>query len=212
PGYEAHNPNVTKYAYDSARARQLLTEAGFAPGPDGILRDRGGKRLEMTIMSTAGNAIREQVQQILREHLKAVGVDLRIDNRPAGVLFGQVTRRRTFPHMAMYNWNFNPLTLGPPLRHSDHIPAVANNREGQNVPGCRHAENDRLLDQIAEELDVTKRIQLLRRQQEIWADEVPSIPLFHGLSLTTSKKTLRNVRPGVIGGILFRSEGWEWAQ
>lgn len=212
PGHEGHNPKVIKYAYDPARARQLLTEAGFVPGSDGILRDRSGRRLELTIMSTAGHAIREQVQQIIREHLKAVGIDLRIDNRPAGVLFGQVTRRRTFPHMVMYNWNFSPLTLGPPLWHSGQIPTAANNWEGQNVPGWRHADNDRFLDQIAEELDVTKRIQLLRRQQELWAEELPSIPLFHGLSLTTSKKALKNVRPGVLGGILFTSEGWEWGQ
>ncbi len=212
PGHEGHNPNITKYAYDPSRARQLLAEAGFVPGPDGILRDRSGKRLELTIMTTAGHATREQVQQIIREHFKAVGINLRIDNRPASVLFGQVTRQRQFAHLVMYNWNFSPLTLGPPLWHSSQIPTAANNWEGQNTPGWRHAENDRLLDQIAEELDVTKRIQLLRRQQEVWAEEVPAIPLFHGLSLTTSKKALNNVLPGVLGGILFAPEHWEWAQ
>ncbi len=212
PGHEGHHPNVAKYAYDPGRARQLLTEAGFTPGPDGVLRDRGGRRFELTIMSTSGNAIREQVQQIMREHYKAVGIELRIDNQPAGVLFGQITRRRAYPHMVMYNWNFSPITLGPPLWHSSQIPTAANNWEGQNGPGWRHAENDRLLDQIAEELDQTKRIQLIRRQQEIWADELPAIPLWHGLSLTTSKKALKNVKPGVLGGILFRSEGWEWQQ
>lgn len=212
PGHEGHNPNVTKYAYDPVRSRQLLTEAGFVPGPDGILRDRAGKRLELTIMSTAGHAVREQIQQIIREHFKAVGIDLRIDNRPASVLFGQVTRRRTFPHMVMYSWVFSPLTLGPPQWHSSQVPTAANNWEGENLPGWRHAENDRLLDQIAEELEPTKRIQLLRRQQEIWADELPSIPLFYGLDVATSKKALKNVRPGALGGILWGSEGWEWAQ
>ncbi len=212
PGHEGHNPNITKYAFDPARAKQLLSEAGFVSGPDGILRDRSGKRFELTIMTTAGNSTREQIEQIIREYFKAVGVDLRIDNRPASVFFGQVTAKRQFPHLAMYNWNFSPLTLGPTLWHSNQIPTAANNWEGQNAPGWRNAENDKLLDQITDELDVTKRIQLLRRQQELWAQDVPAIPLFHGLSLSASKKGLKNVLPGVMGGILFWPERWEWAQ
>ncbi len=212
PGHEAHNPNIAKYPYDPARAKQLLSEAGFAPGPDGMLHDRNGKRFELTIMTTAGNATREQVELIVRESFKAVGVDLRIDNRPASVFFGQITRKRQFPHMALYNWNFSPLTLGNTTWHSSQIPSAANNWEGQNYSGWRNPENDRLLDQIYEELDTAKRIQLLRREQELWAQDVPAIPLFHGLSLTTSKKGLKNVLEGVMGGILFFPEHWGWAQ
>lgn len=212
PSHEAHNPNIAKYPYDPTRAKQLLREAGFVPGPDGILRDSSGKRFEMTIMTTAGNATREQVELIVRESFKAVGVDLRIDNRPASVFFGQITNKRQFPHMALYNWNFSPLTLGKTLWHSNQIPSSANRWEGQNFSGWRNQENDLLLDQIFEELDTTKRVQLLRRQQELWGEDVPAIPLFHGLSLTTSKKGLKNVLEGVMGGILFRPEYWEWAQ
>jgi len=80
PRHPAYNPNVKKYSYDPARAKTLLAEAGFTPGADGILRDSSGKRVEMTIMTTAGNAVREQVQQIMKEQLKEVGIDLRIDN------------------------------------------------------------------------------------------------------------------------------------
>ena len=212
PGHEGHHANVKQYAYDPARAKQLLTEAGFTAGADGILRDAAGKRVEMTIMTTAGHALREQIQQIMKDQLRAVGIDLRLDNRPASVFFGVITRRRQFPHMAMYNWNFSPITLGPPLWHSGQIPTSANAFEGSNFAGWRHADNDRLLDQIAEELDAAKRAQLLRRQQEIWSEELPAIPMFFGLGLPTTKKALRNIKPGVFGGILFNSERWEWAQ
>ncbi len=212
--HEGHNAKVKKYAYDTARAKALLAEAGFKPGPDGILRDPSGKRVEMTIMTTAGNAQREQVEVIMKEQLKEVGIDLRIDNRPASVLFAQIVDKRQFPHMAMYGWTMSPTSNGTSLWHSSQIPSPANSFEGQNGPGWRNAENDKLLDQVVTELDTAKRIQLLQRQQEIWVDELPAIPLFFRLWLTTSKKDLKNVRPTGLSGtyITWNSEEWFWSQ
>ena len=212
--HEGYNKDVKKYTFDLARARALLAEAGFTMGPDGFLRDRAGKRFEMTIMTTAGNALREQVQQIMKDQLKAVGLDLRIDNRPAGVLFGQTTARRQFPHMVMYAWLMTPASLGNTLWKSDQIPTAANNWEGQNYPGFRHEENDRLLSQIETEIDTAKRVAMLKRQQEIWAEELPSIPLYFRLHLTTSPKAVRGVSPAGLAGtyINWNSSEWVWSQ
>jgi peptide/nickel transport system substrate-binding protein len=212
PGHEGHNPNVKQYPYDPTRARDLLTVAGFTPGPDGVLRDRSGKRFELVIMTTAGHAIREQVQLIMKEHLRSVGIDLKIDNRPASVLFGPIYRRRQFPHLIMIATGWGLLSLGYGPWHSSQIPTPANNFEGTNISGWRNGENDRLLDQIAEELDTRRRIQSLRRQQEIWAEDLPAIPLWYSLTLSAAKKTLKNVRSNIYGGILWNPERWEWAE
>ena len=212
--HEGFNPNVKKYAYDPARARQLLTEAGFTMGPDGILRDSKGARFELIIMTTAGNAVREQVQQVMKEQMRAVGIDLRIDNRPAGVLFGQTTRRRQFPHMVMYAWLMQPLTLPHSFWNTDQIPTPANNFEGSNYPGWRNAENDKLNNEILQEIDTAKRVAMLKKQQEIWAEELPAIPLYFRLSLTTANKRLSNVKPAGLSGtyINWNSETWAWSQ
>lgn len=153
--------------FDQARARQLLAEAGFTPGPDGFLGDSTGRRLEITIMSTAGNALREQIEQVIKEQLTQVGMDLRIDNRPASVFLGPVINRRQFPHLALYGSLFSPETLPISRFHSSKIPSAANNWEGDNRAGWRNAENDRLWEQMISELDEKKRMALFRRQQEI---------------------------------------------
>ncbi|MGQ0548772.1 MAG: ABC transporter substrate-binding protein, partial [Armatimonadota bacterium] len=192
----------------------LLTEAGFAPGPDGILRDSKGQRFEISIMTTSGNAVREQVQQIIKEQYRAVGIDLKIDNRPAGVLFGQTTRRRQFPHMVMYAWVMSPLTLPHSFWNSDQIPTAANNWEGSNYPGWRNAENDKLNNQILEEIDTAKRVALLKKQQELWVEDLPVIPLYFRLQLNTSNKKIQNVKPAGLSGtyINWNSETWAWSQ
>ncbi len=212
--HEGFNPNVKKYAYDPARARQLLAEAGFTMGPDGIMRDSKGQRFEISIMTTAGNASREQIEQIIKEQMRAVGIDLKIDNRPASVLFGQVTARRQFPHMVMYAWLMAPTSLGNTLWHSSQIPTAANNWEGQNGPGWKNADNDKLLDQITNEIDAAKRVALLKKEQEIWADELPAIPLYFRLALNTANKKITNVKPTGLSGtyINWNSQEWAWSQ
>ena len=154
-GPPAEVPNVS--GLPLLEAWSVLTEAGFTMGPDGFLRDAAGKRFELTINTTAGNPVREQIQVIMKEQFKAVGIELKIDNRPAGVLFGPFLRQRQYPHMVMYAWVMSPLTL-PTLWHSNQIPTAANNWEGSNYPGWRNAENDKLVDQILEEIDTAKRV------------------------------------------------------
>lgn len=208
PKHFAYNPNVRKYAYDPVRARALLAEAGFTPGPDGVLRDAAGKRFEMTIMTTAGNAVREQVEQIVKDHLRQVGIDIRIDNRPASVLFGQVTNRRTYPHLVMYAWVSNPITHFRTIWHSKEIPTAANNYVGQNTPGYKNPEVDKLLEQAEEELDEAKRAALLKKVQEIWAEDLPSLPLYFRLELNVSRKGLKNYKPRGIGAPTWNAEQW----
>jgi peptide/nickel transport system substrate-binding protein len=210
PGHPAAHPNIKKYDHDPARARALLAEAGFRPGPDGILRDGGGRRVEMEISTTAGNAIREQIQQIIKEQLRQVGIDVRISNRPASVFFGTYTTRRQFPHMAMYASLFTPESVPHDRFHSVGIPTAANNWSGNNRVGWRSAENDQVWDQIVAELDVEKRTALLRRQQELFAEDLPSLPLYFRLDLTTYPKAMQNVKPVGLGTYYLPWNIWAW--
>ncbi len=211
PKHPAYSPDVKKYPYDVTRAKGLLAEAGFTPGPDGVLRDRNGKRVEMTFMTTAGHSAREQIQQIIKEQLKQVGIEVRIDNRPASVFIGTIVPRRQFPHLAMYTTVSSPESTGFDRFHSSQIPSPENNWEGSNRVGWRNPENDRIMEQIIGELDAAKRIALYKRQQELFAEELPSLPLYFGLSLTTMQKGVRNIKPTGLSGTYLPWNAWEWA-
>ncbi|MDR7518494.1 MAG: peptide ABC transporter substrate-binding protein [Armatimonadota bacterium] len=211
PRHPGSNPNVKKYAYDPARARALLAEAGFTMGPDGILRDPRGRRFEMTFMTTAGNAPREQTQQIIKEQLKAVGIEIRIDNRPASVFFGTIVPRRQFPHLAEWATLYTPEVMPFTEFHSSQIPSAANNWEGSNRRGWRHAEVDRLAEQIGQELDEAKRVEMMRRLQDIFVEELPGLPMYFRLHLTTSVKALKNVKPTGLGSFYINWNSHEWS-
>lgn len=211
PQHPAFHPGVRRYPYDPARARALLAEAGFTLG-DGTLHDRGGRRVEMTLMTTAGSGARGQVAQIVQAQLRAVGIDLRIDVRLASVLIGTIIRRRQYPHMALWSTLFSPESTGFEGFHSSQIPTEANGWEGFNSMGWRNDANDRLLVAIGQELQEQPRLQLLRHQQEVFAEDLPVLPLYFVPALVTASKSLRGIRPtGLFGSfITWNANEWSW--
>jgi len=80
--------------YDPARARQVLEQAGWKPGADGIRVAQGarlakdGTRLRLKLQTTTGNKLREQAEQLLVDYMKQIGVEYYIENVPSPVLFG----------------------------------------------------------------------------------------------------------------------------
>ena len=57
-----YNPSLPVQEFSIKRAQQILDEAGWMPGPDGI-RAKDGVRLSFTNSTTSGDPLREQVQQ-----------------------------------------------------------------------------------------------------------------------------------------------------
>ncbi|MEL0013156.1 MAG: peptide ABC transporter substrate-binding protein, partial [Alphaproteobacteria bacterium] len=74
--------------------------------------------LRIEIMTTAGNRVRELVEQVIQSNYRDIGVDLRIRNQPARVLFGQTIRKREFGALAMFAWFSSPKNVPRTTLHS----------------------------------------------------------------------------------------------
>lgn len=68
---------VVKYDYDVDAAKELLAEAGWTPGADGIL-EKDGNRLEFEVLVQQGNLQREQAAVVLQASFAEAGVKLNI--------------------------------------------------------------------------------------------------------------------------------------
>jgi len=93
-------------------------------------------------MTTAGNRSRELVEQVLQSQWRGIGVDVRIKNEPARVLFGDTLPHRRF-ELAMYAWISSPENVPRSILHSSEIPSAANGFVGQNATGFTSTEMDR---------------------------------------------------------------------
>ena len=161
-----------------AAAATLLDEAGWGQLRDGVRHNAAGEPLALELMSTAGNRTRELVEQVLQSQWRRLGIDVRIRNEPARVFFGETTSKRRFSAMAMFAWISAPENVPRTTLHSEEIPTEANGWAGQNYTGYRNPEMDQLIDAIEVELDRAKREAMWHRLQQIYAEDLPALPLY----------------------------------
>ncbi|MBT5666202.1 MAG: peptide ABC transporter substrate-binding protein, partial [Rhodospirillaceae bacterium] len=200
-----YDPNGVQYAHDPARARKLLTEAGWKTSGKSVRQNAKGDRLQLDLMTTAGNKSRELIQQVLQSQWREVGVDIRIRNEPARVFFGETVSSRKFPHMAMYAWISAPKGVPRTTLHSTQIPAKDNGWSGQNYPGFANAAMDKVLDEVEVVCEDKPNKALWRDLQRIYAEELPVLPLYFRANPFIMPKWLKGVTPT---GHQFTSALW----
>ena len=204
-----YSPDAAKYPYEPAKAKALLAEAGWKPGADGICRNAKGERLSLELTTTAGNQLRELVEQVLQNQWKTACVEISIKNEPPRTMFGETVKKRAYTGLIMYGWTSN--VTETPLRtlHSSQIPTAANNWAGANYIAFDNKRMDTLIDQAETELDPAKGKVLWAEMQKIYADELPVLPLYFRADPHVVPKWLAGYTPTGHGDFsALWSENW----
>lgn len=205
-----HADDLPQYRYDPARAAALLDEAGWKLSGN-VRRNADGQPLALELGTTAGNRSRELVAQVLQAQWRKVGVDVRLKAEPPRIFFGDTVTRRKFPHMALFAWYSAPESVPRTTLHSSMIPSEKNNWAGQNYPGYVNPRMDELIDAIEVELDRPKRVALWRELQQIYADDLPALPLFFRADAHILPKALKGLVPtGHQDPSTLWVEHWRW--
>jgi peptide/nickel transport system substrate-binding protein len=86
------SPQLSASEFNPQGAKQLMDEAGWQPGADGI-RAKDGVRARIEYGTTTGDRLREQTQRVIQEQLREIGIEVEIKNSPGGPV-GHVARQR----------------------------------------------------------------------------------------------------------------------
>lgn len=212
-GQYACDEPVSEYNPDKARA--LLEEAGWKVGADGI-RVKDGMRLSLKFQTTAGNKLREDLQQVIVEMLKDVGIELRIENVPSDVLFASWEENglRKHGNFDILMYTTGPLPFSPDNHlfsnyHSDRIPTAENGGSGNNFSRYSNPDVDKWIDDAYYSTDEAERKQLFCKIVHQVNQDLPRIFLHEDPLVIPYRVELQNfyVSPGA-SYFTFNSQDW----
>ncbi|WP_418137571.1 peptide ABC transporter substrate-binding protein [Agrobacterium sp. El2ro-1b] len=190
-----YNPDLPKHEYSIEKAKKLLDDAGWAPGADGI-RAKDGVKLAFTCSTTAGNHIREQVQQYMQQSFKDIGVEMTISNLPPAVMWGDYWMLSKFDSVIV---GLDFLT-GPDPDTSDFFRSTSSGAKGgsgQNTWQFVNKDVDDLLAKGGSLFVPEERKAVYLKIQEIMRRELPLLPLFQYATVRGHKQGVENVTPNV---------------
>ena len=174
------------YAYDPAKAQELLKQAGY---PDG----KGFPEINLEINSGGGDRnilIAEVVKSMLDQNLK---IKVNINTVPFSEhLDNMQTGKADFFRNAWVADYPDPESFLT-LFLSSHIPAVATEKSYVNTTRFRNAKFDSLFMAARVEGDKTKRFKLLGLAEQILLDEAPVMPIFYDENFRLVHKHVRNL-------------------
>ena len=180
PAQPEFNPRIPVPEYDPARAERLLAEAGWRPGPDGILV-RDGRRFEFTVLSHPGPS--RSMAIVFQDSLRRIGLDVKIETVDFPVFWSVRFRPGQFQAASF------ELVAG-----QDPDPSLQLGRFqcGVSPVGYCNQEVDALIARARGTLDPGERTQLYWRLQEIFARDLPFVWIVnpHDLQLASAKLLL----------------------
>jgi peptide/nickel transport system substrate-binding protein len=191
---------VNDPAYDPDKARALFREAGWVPGDDGMLF-KDGEPFSFTLITNQGNEQRLKAAQIIKEDLKAVGVEMHIKALEWQAMLHQFIDKKKFEAIII-GWS---LSRDPDLYDIWHS---SKTREGEfNFVSYKNEEVDRLLVEGRTTCDYEKRKAIYQRIHAILAEEQPYTFLFVPDSLPVLHKRFKGVEQSAIG-IMYDFVRW----
>jgi peptide/nickel transport system substrate-binding protein len=169
---ERFRSKSTAYEFNIAKANQILEDAGWKKGSDGI-RAKDGKALKF-VLQTSINAPRQKTQAIIKQACQKAGMDIELKSVVASVFFGSDTDNpdnigHFYCDSEMYTTNMTQpdpqIFIGQMV--SWEVANKANKWLGRNRSRWQNAEFDALYREAEKELDPVKRAATYIKMNEI---------------------------------------------
>jgi peptide/nickel transport system substrate-binding protein len=211
PYYFPPEKGLPTYEYDVAKAKELLLSAGFKYNSVNQLTDADGNLVRFTVITNAGNKIREAMGTQIKQDLGEVGIQVDFQPIAFNTLVGKMSdsldwealilgfsgagvepdggRNVWSPNGRLHMFNQSPSPGQAPV-------------EGRQIADWE-TEMGRLYIQGGQELDDEKRKAIYAEAQKLAQAYVPLIFLVNPLALSAVRNRIQGVEYGALGGALW---------
>ena len=172
PGLFGYSKAAAKLAptYNPARARQLLQQAGWTQGSDGILT-KGGQKFAITYGTSTPGTSFQITSQIVQQNLKDIGIDANIQSEAVAAYLEDIRAGKW--QLADFLFAASDPDVLFTILHSSSIGAAWNTARYKN------AKMDKLLLQARQALNSKKRAGLYAQIQKQVMTDLPYVPYYN---------------------------------
>jgi len=196
-----YDPSLaSKYPYDPAKAKDLLAQAGWTAGANGVLQ-KDGKPFQFT-MDVGQRGVLEPVNALIQQDLKKVGVVADLNTMEWNAYIQKVVVRRDYT--ATVNWWTYP--SDPDVFPYYHSSAAG---KGFNIPGYQDPKLDDLLVQGQTASDLEQRKAVYKQLQTYTSDTLPYLFLWYPQEIDVLGSSLHGVPElGLRDAVQYIGEWW----
>lgn len=199
------NSELPVQEFNLKRANQILDEAGWKRGSDGV-RSKNGVQLAFSNATTSGDNLREQTQQFIQQVWAELGVKMTINNLPPAVMWGDFWTLSQFD-TAIVGISFL-IGADPDVTNRFHSSAItAQGGRGSNNAQYSNSEVDKLLEEGSRTFDPEARRKIYRRIQELVRNDLPFLPLYSSTLVYGRRAGIK----GYVANTNTRTESWHAA-
>lgn len=188
----AYQPDkmTTNYDYDPAKAEQMLDEAGWTKGSDGV-REKDGQKLAFEMYTYSGDKVIEGYASVFQENWKAIGVEMTPKYEEFSAFVTRLTKTFDFQTFLVgFNWNVDPdqQTMWDTKQHGP----------GFNLYSYSNPKVDDLLEKALRTLDKAQRTEYYVEAQNLILADAPALIIDFPKRLWGVSNRLKNFIPNAV--------------
>jgi len=210
PDYAMMADGLVRYPFDPNRAQQLMADAGWPRGPDGLLANPGGTKFELEYRAVGADA--ETNATAVADYWKRIGIDTQLNFVPRA-------RANDSEYMAKFpgvrNHDMVSVAVGgASSRYTcTRVASERNNwvTQASNPPGYCTEEMERSFDAFERAFPFDARMGPFRDMMRIALKDLPYLPLYfesEAVGVRSEVAGINRVPPKNRGRIAMHAHTW----
>lgn len=187
PASKQNAADVKPWPYDTARAKQLLKDAGYEDRDgDGVIESPTGERFEFSLIYSGKNPIGERTALFIKDSLARAGIIMKLESTDWSIMVEKLNKK-----------DFDAITLGWSGGAETDIFQMFHSSQtvvgGDNFMFYQNPELDKLIDEARATTDEAKRMPIWQQCHRILNDDQPYTFLLDRKALLFVDKRIQNV-------------------
>ncbi|MEH2373464.1 ABC transporter substrate-binding protein [Nostoc sp.] len=210
PYYLSPKEGLKVYDYNLEKAKQLLKKAGFKYNEQGQLIDAQGNRVRFTLLTNAGNKIREAMGSQIKQDLSKIGMQVDFTPLAWNTYTDKISNTLDFDTgLIGFGAGLEPndsANLWSPQGGS-HLFNQKPQAGQKPIQGWEVAPWERQIGELyikgARELDEAKRKEIYAQTQQLCQEYLPFVHLVNVYSLSAVRNRFEGIRFSALGGAFW---------